>query len=178
MLDELVLEIKSRKSEITQVISRAPKPEFPREALKSEATHFVRLPRSTSNLLPEDDALAWRIVLQSSQHGHKPLNLEIYDDIIIGRTQEYIVPDLDLTEYDALERGVSRQHALLHPTEEGLEIVDLLSSNGTYVNEVRLEKSEHQMLKDGDVLSFGLLHFKLTIVGQPDSPQAGKEAQP
>jgi hypothetical protein len=178
MLDELVSEIKSRKGEITQVISRAPKPEFPREALESEATHFVRLPRSTSNLLPEVDALAWRIVLQSSEHGHKPLNLEIYDDIIIGRTQEYIVPDLDLTEYDAMERGVSRQHALLHPTEDGLEVIDLLSSNGTFVNGVRLNKGEQRTLQDDDVLSFGLVHFKLTIVGRTGSPRAENEAGP
>lgn len=177
MLDELVLEIKSRKSEITQVISRVPKPEFPSEASGSEATHFVRLPRSTSNLLPEATAVNWRIVLQSSDHRHKPLNLEIYDDIIVGRTQEYIVPDLDLTEYDALERGVSRQHALLHPTEDSLELVDLLSSNGTFVNDVRLKKGENCLLKDGDVLSFGLMHFKLTIVGQPGSPRVENEAQ-
>lgn len=178
MLDALVFELKLRMGEITVVISDIPKPEFPGEVLATDATHFVRLPRSTSNLLPEDDAIAWRIVLQSSEHGHKPLNLEIYDDIIIGRTQEYIVPDLDLTEYDALALGVSRQHAMLHPTEEGLEIVDLLSSNGTYVNEVRLAKGEHRTLEDGDVLSFGLLHFKLTIVGQPGSPYAENEAQP
>jgi len=177
MLDELVFELKLRMGEITVVISDIPRPEFPGPVEAPDATYFVRLPRSTSNLLPEADALAWRIILHSSEHGHKPLNLEIYDDIIIGRTQEYIVPDLDLTEYDALERGVSRQHALLHPTEEGLEIVDLLSSNGTYVNEVRLDKSEHLMLQDGDVLSFGLLHFKLTMVGQTGSPQAGDEAQ-
>lgn len=178
MLEELVLELKSRKEEATEVIGKIPKPEFPNQELATESPHFVKLPRSTSNRLPEVAALNWHIVLTSSDYHHKPLYLEIYNDIIVGRTQEYIIPDLDLTEYDALTLGVSRQHALLHPTADGLEIVDLLSANGTLVNEVKLKKGEYRSLKNDDVLSFGLLHFKLQIVRRPDSSQAGKKAKP
>jgi hypothetical protein len=169
LLEELVRELKFRKNDATELITEIPEPEFSIEHSTTEASHFVKLPRSTSNLRPEATTVTWRIVLHSSNQKHKPLSLEVYEDIIIGRTQEYIVPDLDLTEYDALELGVSRQHALLHPTADSLELVDLLSANGTLVNQVRLEKGEYRALQNDDVLSFGKLHFRITIVGHPDS---------
>jgi len=169
MLEELVLELKSRKTVTTELFTEVPKPEFSDVQSTAEVDHFVQLPRATSDLRPEAAAMTWRIVLQSSNHDHEPLNLEICEDVIIGRTQDYIVPDLDLTEYDAQELGISRQHALLHPTPDSLELVDLLSSNGTAVNQVRLKKGEYRALKHDDVLSFGQLHFMLKIVDRPDS---------
>lgn len=44
-------------------------------------------------------------------------------------------PDIDLSKYEAFERGVSRQHALLGRTSKGLTITDLTSFNGTYIDD-------------------------------------------
>lgn len=170
MLEELILELKLRKKLATGLFAEIPKPEFSSVQLTGEANHFVKLPRSTGDSRPEAVARTWRIVLHSSDDNHDPLNLEIHEDIIIGRAQDYVVPDLDLTEYDAQELGVSRQHALLHPTADSLELVDLLSANGTLVNQVKLKKGEYRALEHDDVLSFGNLHFMLKIVDQPDLP--------
>jgi hypothetical protein len=170
MLEEIILELKARREITTLLFTEIPRPEFSSAQSTAEANSFVKLPKSASDPRPEAAALAWRIVLHSSHDNHDPLNLEIHEDVIIGRTQDYIVPDLDLTEYDAQELGVSRQHALLHPTADSLELVDLLSANGTSVNQERLKKGEYRALKHDDVLSFGKLHFMLKIVDQPDSP--------
>lgn len=48
--------------------------------------------------------------------------------------------------------SVSRRHACIQPTPQGYGVVDLQSTNGTFVNDGRV--SMHQ-LKDGDYLRFG-----------------------
>ncbi len=48
--------------------------------------------------------------------------------------------------------SVSRRHACIQPTAQGYGVVDLQSTNGTFVNDNRV--SMHQ-LKDGDYLRFG-----------------------
>lgn len=63
---------------------------------------------------------------------------------VIGRTAE-----CDVTLDDA---NVSRRHAEIRPEAEGFALVDLGSTNGSYVNGVRID---HRVLNHGDVLTFG-----------------------
>ncbi len=65
-------------------------------------------------------------------------------------------PDSDLFLDDVT---VSRRHAVIERTAEGLYIVDLDSLNGTYVNRRRIERHR---LTDGDEVQVG--KFKLTYL--------------
>ena len=56
---------------------------------------------------------------------------------------------------------VSRDHAQLVATTEGVVLRDLGSLNGTYVNRRRIEDDE--LLHDGDELQIG--KFRLTYIG-------------
>ena len=56
---------------------------------------------------------------------------------------------------------ISRNHAKLVVSEEGLELIDLGSTNGTFVNETRLERNELFVLKPGDEVRFGDRRFHL-----------------
>jgi diguanylate cyclase (GGDEF)-like protein len=53
--------------------------------------------------------------------------------------------------------SVSRRHALLRPTETGFVVVDLGSTNGTYVNESRVDV---RVLEPSDRVRFGNQIFK------------------
>lgn len=66
-------------------------------------------------------------------------------------------PDLDLTPYDALEKGVSRIHAAIHRTEDTLTLVDMGSANGTHLNGQRLISDQPRVLRDGDEIRLGRL---------------------
>lgn len=75
------------------------------------------------------------------------------ETLVVGR-----IANSDLRLTDAL---VSSQHATLRPRPEGgLEVTDLASTNGTFVNGKRI--SEPRELKLGDVVRFGGTHLLFT----------------
>jgi pSer/pThr/pTyr-binding forkhead associated (FHA) protein len=98
------------------------------------------------------------------QTGQSALNtLEVplsgTEGFIIGRSDarsEYSV-DVDLSQFDALEHGVSRRHAALVYYEEKLHIIDLNSVNGSLINGQRLMADTPYLLNDGDQLTLGQL---------------------
>jgi len=67
---------------------------------------------------------------------------------LVGRPTATHQPDLDAQALGA--RHVSRQHARLEWRRGGLYIVDLGSTNGTWVNGRRLTPHEPKRLHDGD----------------------------
>lgn len=54
---------------------------------------------------------------------------------------------------------VSRLHAELHATSENLELIDLNSTNGTFVNGERLPAHQSTVIKPNDELRFGNTRF-------------------
>ena len=68
-----------------------------------------------------------------------------------------VQPDLDLTLYGGLDKGVSRIHAALHGDADALTVTDLDSANGTFLNGTRLAAHEPQLVYDGDEIRLGLL---------------------
>jgi predicted component of type VI protein secretion system len=60
---------------------------------------------------------------------------------------------------------VSRRHAALRVTESGVAVEDLGSSNGTFVNEQRVEGV--RALRDGDVVRFGNTEWELRGAAAP-----------
>jgi pSer/pThr/pTyr-binding forkhead associated (FHA) protein len=64
------------------------------------------------------------------------------------------------------EAALSRQHARLIPTNDGLQIEDLGSTNGSFVNGKRVQ---HALAKPGDEVGFDTLRFQLAAPGQPET---------
>lgn len=89
----------------------------------------------------------------------EPIILELADQLIIGRTDTSSPrqPQIDLTPYGALEKGVSRIHAAIERSDDVLTIVDMGSSNGTFLNGQRLLADQPRVLRDGDEIRFGKL---------------------
>lgn len=132
----------------------------------TEVTEYVPLPANHPLRAGRQPGPAWKIKLIFPDASYQPLGIELLDDVQIGRMSRDSTPDLDLTVQGAA-RGVSRKHALLHPTEDNLTLLDLDSFNGTYHNGVRLTPSKGQKLKDNDTISFGQLHVMIKIVQSP-----------
>lgn len=86
--------------------------------------------------------------------------------LIIGRYDELqqVQPDIDLTIYNALENGVSRMHAIIQAQKGKIFLQDTNSSNGTFINSIRISPGINHPLQYGDIISFGKLKFQLVFI--------------
>jgi pSer/pThr/pTyr-binding forkhead associated (FHA) protein len=91
-----------------------------------------------------------KLVVRSGQLSGQ--SLEVAADLVVGRQNA----DLNLPDFE-----VSRRHALVRPVAGGVEIEDLGSANGTYVNGSRIEKP--RMLAPGDLIQVGQSHLQVEI---------------
>lgn len=87
------------------------------------------------------------------------------DEFTLGRSVEGqpVLPDIDLTNFQAYEYGVSRLHASLTLSRYGALITDLGSANGTRLNGQKLLPHRPYPLKHGDIIVFGKLRTQLLV---------------
>lgn len=98
--------------------------------------------------------------------GHDtPLVISLKGKLVIGRydTETDTTPDVSLDNYAAAEMGVSRRHALITAEDDGLKVMDLNSSNFTYINGQKLIAHQSRILRDGDELRLGRLILRVTF---------------
>ena len=83
--------------------------------------------------------------------------------VVLGRSDARLRyhADVDLTPYGALDRGVSREHARVYAEEGNLYIVDMGSTNGTFVSGTRLEPNTPTMISKGDEVLLGRLPIQI-----------------
>ncbi len=98
--------------------------------------------------------------LQSTSGEHS-VDITTGQTIVVGRAVTTDLPVYDPT--------VSRRHAELFHTAQGLTVRDLGSSNGTFVNGIRVSEMR---VKDGDVVTFGKVAFKLIEILADAPPHA------
>lgn len=85
--------------------------------------------------------------------------------IIIGRASEdgVLIPDIDLSRYDAQSYGVSRAHAAIHRKGKGITILDMGSLNYTFLNGERVFPQEDRLLSSGSELRLGRMVMSITF---------------
>ncbi|MCA9899013.1 MAG: FHA domain-containing protein [Ardenticatenaceae bacterium] len=122
-------------------------------------------PLPEESLAPATQAYKVTLVVPSSRRRFK---LEIEDEVQIGRASSELIPEVDLTDDDGAEKGVSRHHAKIQAVQGGLVLVDLGSTNGTLLNNYRLPPQEPFPLKSGDEIRFGdlLIHLFMANPGE------------
>lgn len=86
-------------------------------------------------------------------------------EFTLGRISEKqpIMPDIDLTPYQAFDHGVSRLHAVIRLVSGQATVMDLGSSNGSYLNGVRLIANVESPLKHGDLVAIGKLKIQIIL---------------
>jgi hypothetical protein len=86
-------------------------------------------------------------------------------EFTLGRVSEAqpIMPDIDLTPYQAYASGVSRLHAVLKREGKRVLVMDLGSSNGSYLNGKRLKPNTEQVINHGDMLALGKLKIQILL---------------
>ena len=93
------------------------------------------------------------------------LPLSSRSEFTMGRISEGqpIMPDIDLSPYQAYAAGVSRLHAIIKRDGERLIFMDLGSANGTYVNGKRLNPNVEQLIHHGDIVALGKMKLQVLV---------------
>jgi uncharacterized protein YxjI len=100
-----------------------------------------------------------RLVIVDGQYAGWMFNIE--REMVLGRA------DIDVLADDP---DASRRHAVVRTTATGLEVEDLRSTNGTWVNGVRIDRPTP--LAPGDVLKVGGLSLRVEDEAAPPWAQA------
>lgn len=119
------------------------------------------------------NATSWVIELHTSGMDD-PIQVSVFDKIIIGRGGSPDLPvAVDLSPYQAVEKGVSRQHLSIElvkgDDKAHLVAKDLRTPNGTMFNEKRMQPDTIYPLTLGesDRLMLGTLELTIRIISKP-----------
>jgi hypothetical protein len=100
----------------------------------------------------------------------KPIELQPKGEVILGRRDPATgtTPDVDLTPFAGYRMGVSRRHAAIRQGDDNtLNVWDLGSSNGTFLNGQRLNAHRPYPLRDGDELRLGQMVIRVNFKPAP-----------
>lgn len=130
------------------------------------------LPRREVNpfqVEPNDsDTIPWVIEFRIGG-GLGLLRVQVRERMMVGRGTGSQGTDVDLSPFRAQENGVSRRHAIILARKKFLTIRDLNSTNGTYLNGLRIMPDQDMPLEHGDKIKFGRLETQVMFsVVPPD----------
>lgn len=111
---------------------------------------------------PPPQAVQPRAMLRVDASGREFM-LEPGRESIIGRGDRArgLVPDVELSEGNALAQGVSRLHAKIIYRDGFFYVIDLNSTNSTYLNRNKLAPQQPYSLQNGDQLELG--NFRISF---------------
>ena len=123
------------------------------KALKVATAKLASLPIDDA-LMPEDGIAIY------AEGMSKPAYLHFERELVLGRKGMDVdgTPNgsmLNLSELGGYQMGISRRHAMIRRTERGYEIIDLASTNGSWLNDERLVPNKSYPLSSGSQLQFG-----------------------
>lgn len=101
--------------------------------------------------------------------------LSFDENLVFGRKSENKFDEtlLDLTALGGYQMGLSRQHAMIRRKETGFELVDLSSTNGSWLNDEKLVPYQPYPLKSGAQLRFGRMKLVIFYRPIPQKKKAG-----
>ena len=149
---------KQTTTELRQAAARQkPDAVFPQVA-EEKLPSFEALPKGTDG---KGERL--KVLLVGTKTTAINRGYEIYDHAIIGRDDGETPVDIDLTPFGPGVKGVSRRHAEFKVHDGKLFVVDLGSSNGTYLKGERIEVGNAVEVPNGSVISFAALQVQVRI---------------
>jgi pSer/pThr/pTyr-binding forkhead associated (FHA) protein len=100
------------------------------------------------------------VIMLNSMEGAQPIELK--GEVVVGRGSTCDV----ILEQDRL----SRQHARLSAGDGNILVEDLGSTNGTFVNDVKIDKAT--FANHEDIIRFDRFAYKVCVPGMPDNPDS------
>lgn len=147
--------------------AEAPKPDVKPAPIKLDTTESKAIRSAGSSRFESNMTL--RIEIEG---GANPIILKPKThDMILGRRDPTTgaTPEVDLTPYAGYRMGVSRKHSSLRLEDNQLNLWDLGSSNGTFINGTRLNPHRPYPVRDGDEIRLGQMVLRMFFQTNPSS---------
>ena len=130
-----------------------------------QSTPLTAQPQSTTSAPPTPSSAIDALVSLHMVDNGQILPLAGRSEFTLGRVAEGqpILPDVDLSPYEAYAQGVSRLHAALKVINQRVVVMDLGSSNGTRVNGQKIMPNVDYPVNHGDMLALGKLKIQVLI---------------
>ena len=101
---------------------------------------------------------------------NEPIAIRTEDEFIIGRqTGDASESILDLSEFDGFQMGMSRRHAKIRRTQTGYEVIDLGTTNGTWMDDKRLVPNKPYPLANGSMLRLGRIRLLVFYLSETEN---------
>lgn len=127
---------------------------FQAASIRESITNALESPEAVEAKTAENDVILY--------FPNDELLISIEDIVILGRESGRGKTVIDLTEFEGYRKGVSRKHAQIQRFANGeLEIMDLGSSNGTFLNENQIDPNQYYPLSNGDWIRLGSLTMRV-----------------
>ena len=132
---------------------------------------FITAPPPSKSAAKRSDKTS---ILDSERLNETPIRLKVTasgqeilaknrEELIIGRAYKGIVPDIDLGPYGGSGAGVSRRHSRLLRKDGNWFVEDLGSTNGTFVNGVKVTPHQVIAVKNGDMIRCGQIELQFGV---------------
>lgn len=94
-----------------------------------------------------------------------PLEIIFAIEAVIGRKDPMLAftPEIDLTSFGGYQMGISRKHAAIRRKGDQLELVDLGSRNGTFLNGKKIESNQSALLTHHDEIRLGKIIMTIYV---------------
>lgn len=136
-----------------------------------EAPTTKQLILNNTNITPADErhhifydgGIPDRLIFNSLSNPQQSLTVNLSPIMVIGRKRsmrDYEV-NIDLTDLNAAEFGVSRYHAMVLALDNHIYFKDLDSLNGMRLNGKRMIASKEYIIDNRDIIAFGQLEVKI-----------------
>jgi hypothetical protein len=144
-------------------------PDTNQEAASQEQTIIKR--RLSIGLVQPEQAITYAFLEVQQKEGKKQSLAITEDQVIVGRTSSKrgSASVIDLSPFDP-SLSISRQHARIRHEQTRYLVEDLNSRNKTRLGETPLPPFQPQVLRDGDVISFGMVKATFRLFGTSELP--------
>lgn len=133
-----------------------------KENLKEEKWQILFQEEQSSRKNADENVLQTTILpmTKRTEEGHYLMSLQDgYENILLSYFPFIIGKAEHMADYVIPKSSISRMHVKIERTEEGYQITDLNSTNGTWVGEHQLEANETFPLKENDKIRLSDLVF-------------------
>jgi smad nuclear-interacting protein 1 len=103
----------------------------------------------------------WRVFIFKDEEEYDPIDLHTSSFYLIGR-------DIDMVDILVANPSASKQHAAfqfrMRNGKVCLYIIDLQSTNGTFLNDEQIQDSRYYQVRNKDVITFGQSKRKYVMI--------------